>query len=192
MGDLLGIFRVIRAEPLVFGIFLGVNLFFGGMAVWLPPVLATQHPFASPGHELLVAFGQGNGYLFGLPVLAATSSYWLREYLFSKESDFKTLKIFSALVASGLMIVMALFLGSLISGGFVLPSPTSNANPPDISIGSLVTQIVLTLLAFVMAVYLFCLEHIDDYPQFGKALRDKTTREIQAGMDVQSTTGYRT
>lgn len=79
MRDILGIFRVIRAEPLVFGIFLGVNLFFGGMAVWLPPVLATQHPSASPGHEFLAALGQGNGYLFGLPVLAATSSYWLRE-----------------------------------------------------------------------------------------------------------------
>lgn len=192
MGDILGIFRVIRAEPLVFGIFLGVNLFFGGMAVWLPPVLATQHPVASPGHEFLAALGQGNGYLFGLPVLAATSSYWLREYLYNKKSDFKTLKIFSALLAAGLMIVMALFLGSLISRGFLPPSSASNGSSPALLSSAVLTQIVLTLLAFAMAVYLFCLEHIDNYPEFGKALKDKTTREMQAGMDVQSTTGYKT
>jgi hypothetical protein len=192
MGDILGIFRVIRAEPLVFGIFLGVNLFVGGMAVWLPPVLATQNPVASPAHELLVALRQGNGYLFGLAVLAATSSYWLREYLNSQKSDFKTLKIFSALLAAGLMTVMALFLGSLISGGFLPPSATSTANPPTLLSSSALTQIALTLFAFVMAVYLFCLEHIDNYPQFGKALRDKTTREIEAGMDGQSITGYKT
>lgn len=190
MGDILGIFRVVRAEPLVFGIFLLVNLFFGGMAIWLPPVLATQHPSASAGHEFLVALNQGNGYLFGLPVLAATSSYWLREYLSNKDSDFKTLKTFSALLASGMMVVMALFLGSLISRGFI---PLNQGDTlPDIFSGSVLTQLILSLLSFLTAVFLFCLEHIDEYPEYGKAFKDKKTRELAAGMETQSKTGIKT
>lgn len=183
MGAILDVFRVVREEGLAFGIFLGVNLFFGGMALWLPPALATQNISASPLQDFVTALEQGNGYLFGLALLAATSSYWLREYLANKDSDFRSLKMGAAAVAVGIMIIMSILLGAMLS--------RTSAGAP-VSGSALITQGGLTVAAFLTAVYLFCLEHIDQYPEYGKSLKDKTTKEMKAKMDDASKTGYRT
>src|SRR5258708_2677508 len=151
MGSVVGIFRVIREEQLPFWIFFGVNLFFGGMAIWLPPAIASQHPVALPARELLVVFEQGNGYLYGLALLAAASSYWLREYLNDKETGFKNLKLCATLLSFVLMIVTSIFLAVKIYQGFSSAFP----GPRTINWGSLGTQIIFTVMALVMATYLF-------------------------------------
>ena len=155
MAAVLGIFRVIREEKLAFWIFVGVNLGFGGMAIWLPPIVATQDSSASPGHELLLALAQGNGYLFGLALLAAASSYWLRDYLDDKETEFRTLKTSATLFPIVLMIAMSLFLAIIVYRGFQSPLYPPGS-PRTVLWGSLITQIILTIFALITATYLFC------------------------------------
>lgn len=192
MGSVLEIFRVIREERLAFWIFLGVNLGFGGMAIWLPPVVATQHPSANPLHELLTALEQGHGYIFGLALLAAAASYWLRDYLDNKETDFKVLKLSATLLSFVIMVLMALFLGIMIYQGFISQNCLGNCEAKTTIWSPLITQILFTVFALVMATYLFCLERLDNHPDVGKGLKDKTTKRIAAGMDDTSSTGIKT
>jgi len=187
ISTVIKVFHVITEEAPAFWIFLGVNLFFGGAALWLPSFVATQHPTAVPFSELIKAFEQGNGYLFGLALLAAASSYWMREYLEEKKTDFKRLKFFATGASFLIMILIWGLLALMIYKGFAPPTAETN-----VALGPLVTQIVFTVIALVMATYLFCLERIDNYPEFGKNLKDKVTEKNINQMDEPSKTGLET
>lgn len=188
LSTVIKVFQVISAERPAFLIFLSVNLFFGGAALWLPSLVATQHPTAGPFNELIKAFEQGNGYLFGLALLAAASSYWMRDYLEERKSDFKQLKLFATGASFLIMILIWGLLALLIYKGFT-PPPANT----DMALGPLITQVIFTVIALVMAMYLFCLERIDNYPEFGKDLKDKRTEENIQQMDEQkSKTGLET
>jgi len=186
MNNVLGVFRVINEEKLFFWLFVGVNLFFGAMALWLPPVIATLHPIASPLVELLKAFDQGNGYLFGLALLAAAVSFWMRQYIDNNDSEFKTLKLASTSFSFLIMFLMAIFLTATIYSGFSSEIDDSKVAYSCIHWGALITQILFTIFAAITATYLFCLERLDKFPEYGIALKDKTERKIQNGMKIQS------
>jgi hypothetical protein len=187
MSSVIGIFRVIQQEPLNFWIFVAVNLFFGGMAIWLPPGVATHHPTATASHELLIAFSLGHGYLFALALLAAASSYMVREYREKMETDFKDLKLYATSFSFILMVIMAILLALITYRGFA--PPESKILAWDLP---LITQVVLAILALFTAAYLFCLERLDDYPEFGKGLKDKVSRKIRSEMNGKSSTGIET
>ncbi len=187
MGSVLGVFRVIREEWLSFWIFVAINLVFGGMAVWLPPVIASQHPTATPAHELRTAMELGHAYLFALALLAAAVSYMVREYRQNAKTEFKDLKLYATFCSLFLMFLMGVLLASMISGGMSSPRV-----PKEVFWTPLITESMLAALALLMAAFLFCLEHLDDYPDYGKGLKDKAAKTIKSGMNGQSSTGIET
>ena len=187
MSSVLGIYRVIREEPLNFWMFLSVNQFFGGMAIWLPPAIATHHPVATASHELLAAIELGNGYLFALSLLAAASSYMVREYRNNTNTDFKDLKLYATSGSFILMVIMAILLTTMTFSSFTPPqNKVLNRHP------QLILQVLLTILAILTAAYLFCLERLDNYPEIGRGLKDKITKNIREEMEGKSTTGIET
>lgn len=174
-----GVFRIAKAEPFYFGCFILVNLVFGALGLWLPPALALQDFSASPWVEFLKAIKAGNGYLFSLALLAASSMYVVREYWESKNSEFKQIKLISLIVSLGLMVVMALFLSPCISAQLDLPtSSQGHAIRAPISDISLWIQGALTVLSLIWAVFLFCLEMIDDHQEYGQGFKDKTRHKL--------------
>ena len=187
MNSVLGIYRVIREEPLNFWMFVAVNLFLGGIAIGLPPAIATHHPTATASHELLVAIDLGHGYLFALALLAATSAYMVREYRENTETEFKDLKLYATSFSFILMVIMAILLSVMTYRSFTSPeSRILSWNP------RLITQVLLTILALLTAAYLFCLERLDDYPDYGKGLKDRQAKKIRDGMEGKSSTGIET
>jgi TRAP-type C4-dicarboxylate transport system permease large subunit len=187
MSSILGVFRVIQEEPLNFLMFLAVNLLFGGMAIWLPPAIATHHPVATASHELLVAIGLGHGYFFALALLAAAFSYMVREYRDNTKTEFKDLKLYATTISLILMFVMAVLLTAMTYGGFAPTDRKELVWHPK-----LMLQVFLTLCALLMSAFLFCLERIDVYPEYGKGLRDRTAKKLRAEMEEQSATGIET
>jgi len=187
VNSVLGVYRVIREEPLNFWMFVAVNFIFGGMAIWLPPAVATHHPTATAGHELLNAIDLGHGYLFALPLLAAAFSYMVREYRENTLTEFKDLKLYATSFAFILMVIMAILLTVITYRGFTPPQSKILVCDPR-----LITQVLLTTLALFTAAYLFCLERLDEYPEFGKGLKDKQTKKIQDEMGGKSSTGIET
>ena len=187
MGDVLGVFRVIREESVNFLIFVIVNLFFGGMALWLPPLLAAQHQTEGAAHQFGHVLEIGHGYLFALALLAAACSYMVREYRENTKSEFKDLKLSATSIAFALMLLMAVCLGILIWAGFPHKETGETING-----SALAFEFVLALLAILMSAFLFCLERIDEHPDIGKGLKDKRTRLLKAAMDGSSSTGIKT
>lgn len=191
MKAILGVFRVIQEELVEFIGFVGINVIFGAMAIWLPVALALFFPFASPKDEFLSGLAEGNGCLFGLAILTGASSYLVREYRSSKQSEFKSAKTISAFVAIILSALMSITIGALSVTRFF---DAQHANLPANSrsnTGLISLQISLTLLSFLMSLYFFCLERIDDYPEYGKGLRDKKSKALIASMEANSSTGIK-
>lgn len=170
---------VISAQKQAFWLFLVVNIFFGGLGVWLPPVLATQDPRVSAWKEFIKALQQGNGYLFALAISTTSTSYLALEYLDEKKTDFRQIKLLAGILVLVSVILMAILLSESISSGFATIMSSNESTTNTIQ---LLTEGVFTILSVFAAAFLFCLERIDEYPEYGKELKDRKTKLInQAG-----------
>lgn len=182
--NVFGVFRVVREELTYFFLFLFLNLFFGALGLWLPPMLAAIDLHASPLTEFVKAIRAGNGYLFGLPLLAAGSMYLFREYRESKSSEFKNIKLMAFIFTLALMMLMALSLAPCVISQFdVLDSTQPPQVRPPIGNFGIGFQILLTIVGLTVAVFTFCLELIDDYQEYGKGLKDKTRKKLEKEME---------
>ena len=181
LKDIFGVFRVAAEEKLLFAVFCLFNLAFGAMALWAPPLFASLTPRAHAGSEFVDALLHGHGYFYSLAILSASFPYWLREFRRSKVTEFKQLKLGTGIVTVGLVVFLALLVASLV---------TNEMHKEDALEGtSLVLEVLCTIVSIAVTAYLFCLEHIDDYPTIGIKLRDKNVERISLGMDSESSSG---
>ncbi|PYE26358.1 hypothetical protein C7410_103277 [Paraburkholderia silvatlantica] len=192
--NLIGVYRVIREVPTYFLLFLILNLVFGALGLWLPPMLAAADLHASSLTEFTKAMRAGNGYLFCLPLLASASMYVFREYKESKNSEFKDIKLMAFFLALGLMVAMALFLAPCVIAQFDLPQSVPSEQQIRSPIGNLGIglQMLLTLLGLTLAIFMFCLESIDDFQEYGIGLKDKTRKKLEQQMEnAESNSGLK-
>ncbi|CAB3770233.1 hypothetical protein [Paraburkholderia solisilvae] len=187
--NMLSVFRIVGEVPSYFVFFLLINVAFGGMGLWLPPILAANDLQASPTVEFIKVIRQGNGYLFALPLLAAASMYLFREYRESKNSEFKDIKLTTFIITLVLMMVMGVTLGPCVTSQFDVSNSIQPAQirPPMSGFG-MVIEIILTLASLLLAIFLFCLELIDDYQQYGKGLKDRARKKLEEQMDAAANT----
>lgn len=167
----LRVYRIVLLKPAEALVFASLTLLVGALGLWLPPVIAWkyEHP---PGPEFVKALAEGAGYLFGLSTVATAMTFLVKEYLGSRESDFKIVKITGGVVAGSLVLIMSLFLGTQITAHLL--APTKDAAESIFGL-----QTLLTGLAFLVALYLFCLEQIDEYPEEAAQLKDRKKETLQ-------------
>jgi len=183
LENFVGVFRVAQEEKLTFLIFIFINLLFGALGIWLPPALAAQDISAISSDEFIKALRAGNGYLFSLALLSASSVYMLREYFDDKSSEFKQIKAITLVAAATLMLLMAFFLVPYITSQFPAQEKMARVPVPG---AALAVQSVLTVFSLICAVFLFCLEMIDNYPQYGFGLKDKERRKLNKEINSAS------
>ena len=175
------VYRVISVQKQAFWLFLVVNVFIGGLGLWLPPVLATQDSRASSTMEFIKALQNGNGYLFALAILTTSAAYLALEYLDEKKTDFRQIKLLAGIFVLVLVMLMAILLGASINRGF--SSTLMSGNESITYTIPLLTEGVCTLLSVFAASFLFCLEQIDEYPEYGKGLKDRQTTKLIKAID---------
>jgi len=177
--DIFGVFRVVSEEWLDFFVFCFANLFFGAMALWVPPVIAAMNDGVSLGCEFTEALRRGHGYFYALAILSASFPYWLREFKSAKETAFFSLKLGTGIFSGLIIVVCALFVSVLVNNGM----HHADTQAATMRTWPLYAEMLLTIVAFALTAYLFCLEHIDKYPEYGKALRDREVKRIVHEMD---------
>jgi len=184
MRDILGVFRVVREEKLDFFVFCFANLFFGAMALWVPPVVAATMVNADPMSEFGEVLRQGHGYFYALAILSASFPYWLREFIGDMPKTFFKLKLGTGMLSGAVIVICALFVPLVVLHGVTHQVPTEAAT---MRTWVLTAEVLCTVAALILTAYLFCLEHIDKYPQYGKALRDEAVKRIGEEMDGATT-----
>lgn len=94
-------------------------------------------------------------------------TFFAKEYLDAKPTEFKELKIKGGVIASVLIVLMMLMLSNQISAETTQPGKAPTAT-------SLVWQTLLVVAAILVSVYLFCLEQIDGLPGIGADIKDRS------------------
>ncbi|SRR6266404_3071544 len=171
----LQVYRILfakRAESLVF---LGLTIFVGALGLWAPPLIASVNAHDST-KEFVKALEVGAGYMFALSTVATAMTFFAKEYLADHHSDFKEIKTVGAVVAGCLILVMMVLLAIQIMAGIL-----DSSKPPTVA--SLVLQSLLTIAAFMVALYLFCLEQIDECPDLGVDLKDRSKAALRRKID---------
>jgi hypothetical protein len=178
LAKYLKVYRVIGETKLEFLVFLGLNLFFGGLGLWLPPFLALIDS-SNASDRYSKALDEGAGYIFALSFVTVAGTYLIKEYRFNQRSDFKDLKVMGGLLSLALLFFMGLVLTNQISSQIL-------GSTKALTFGSHMLQSALTALGVVAASYLFCLEQIDQYPDVGADVKDRTRRQFRKAMDSAS------
>lgn len=172
----LRVYRVLLERPAESFVFLGLTLGVGAFALWAPPLIAWVYSLDIL-REFVKALEIGAGYMFALITVATALTFVAKEYLADRPSEFKELKIIGAVIAGCLILLLALLLGIQITAGIL--QPTRN-----LPITSLTIQTVLTVIGFLVALYLFCLEQIDDFPDLGVDVKDRSKAVLRKAINA--------
>jgi hypothetical protein len=181
---LLTVKRFAREEPVKFWFSAGINVLVGGMAIWLGPCLAMFDPVAHPMAELIQTFRQGNGYLFSLALLAASSAFVFNEYYDGKLTEYRSVKVGVFAITIALMAIMGLLLVQFATAGLGVDDAQKSHVQRLVPTNSAVwAQVVLTFLSLVIASVLWCLSMIDEHEGIGKILKDNARRDLNRDME---------
>jgi len=131
-----------RNEPLAFGIFVGVNFFFGTLGIWLPIMNAALGGRASICTELIKLLESGGFYAYAIPFLAATVGVVFSSLAKEPSAHSRGTKILFISVAVVIFVVCALLLQIQVFG-------------PDSSVRwiNYALQIVVSVATVLIALY---------------------------------------
>lgn len=175
----LGIFRVAKQEPFYFTVFIMMNFIFGALGLWLPAASALGDSLAHAWPEFLKVWKQGSGYSFSLALLAASASFVFKESSDGNETQFKQLKKGALLFTLVLAVVILTLLNNCITAQFEPMQINGQLiNRPPVSTANLIAQCFFTVISVLWAIFLFCLEFIDQYDDYGKDLKDKRREKM--------------
>jgi len=150
--------------------------------LWLGPVAAA---FASRDalDELGKSLNASTGYLLSIALIASAASFFVREYIANKSSDaFREIKSIIGL-AVFVWIVLLCASVSILTTLHLGPAALAPAGQKFGWASAHTLQMAVTVLSFAVAAFLFCVEHLSDYPEEFAGLKTEKQKELNAKID---------
>lgn len=181
------LFTVIRREPARFTVYSFVNILAGALGL-LAPIAAGLYlsPDLPLPRHLTDVLRDGNGYTFALALLTASGAFLLNDLIGRKKTSYVNLRIVAGCFAIGLLLFLAFYSGmhsfaklsQVASSGPAMPM-TKSASTGYAWTNRETWQAWLTAIAVAYAIWLFCLQHVDDHEDYYKDLRDNRDKLIR-------------
>lgn len=172
--------KVINAEMTEFLIFAAAACFLGAYSLWGPVIIGLYLPAGDPMRELKNVLDSGQGYSFAISMLGVALGYIFREYRAGQQSEFKELKTRAAWLSLVILLFLLVIKTIDTTGRISTPSSLSMSDTGRLA------QAGFVLLAVYFSVVMFCIQKVDDYPEAGVELRDKTVAEMRKKMTSAS------
>jgi len=183
VNNLFDAYRLISKRPAEFWLFLVVNFVLGGLGLWLGPVAAA---FASRdvGEEFVKSLSGSTGYFLSIALIASSASFFVREYISNKSVDaFREIKSILGL-AVFVWILLLLAIVSILTTVNLGAALGGTAMTKFAWTHGYTLQIVLTALSFAVAAFLFCVEHINEFPEQFAGWKTEKQKELNEQIDA--------
>jgi len=150
--------------------------------LWLGPVAAG---FASRDvlDELGKSLNACTGYLLSIALIASSASFFVREYIDNKANDaFREIKSIIGLAVFGWIVFLFVSV-SILTTVHLGPATLVSAGPKFGWASAHTLQMAVTVLSFAIAAFLFCVEHLKEYPEEFAGLKAEKQKELNAKID---------
>lgn len=147
-------FLVVPKNKVRFWAFIVINCFFGAFGI-LCPLVVSAYGASGMTQGFWNILYDGNGYTFAVALLAAASYFLIGDAIAARKTSFTSLRISAALFG----IVWLIWLSISASAHMSFPSDPSKYPGSAAAI----TQLLSTLATVAFAIWLFCLERLDDH-----------------------------
>lgn len=194
LREALGLFGIVRREPLRFAVYSSVNILIGALGI-IAPIAAGLYLAPGPVRDLTRVLQDGNGYTFALALLATSSAFLANDVIDRRKTSYVGLRVFAAGGALALLLTLASFSGVHFAAKVLqaLAPATAQLTFKDDAMrqwtGRETWQAGLVLMTVAYGIWLFCLQRIDAYDDFAQGFRDKRSELIIRANEASSGSG---
>jgi len=177
--DIGHVFSVIPRLKALFFLFVLVNIVIGSLGITAPLLAASLLSASGVVAEFIRQLKGGGAYTFSMAFIASSCAFMFRDYIENKDTAFRSIKAMATMIAAGFAILLTLLSGINAAAAYVAPATLMlQTQLTWTSSETLQTSLLATTILF--GAWLFCLEHIDRFPDEYLRLSDEERDRLLA------------